>query len=116
MLPKKISNYQFKFNQDISSFQISYPPILPDVKAAHSDFLSRLLYLDLSMVTASKQTLKILFSKCKRLKKLSLENVPVDTEVLETLSGNKDIEVINFAMATGITNEGLKLLLQSCRK
>lgn len=84
--------------------------------AASSDFTSRLMYLDLSMANISTSSLALLFSKCKRLKKLSLENVPVNDDVLITLSANKDIEIINFAMSTGIREDGLKYLLTSCRR
>lgn len=86
------------------------------MKAAHPDFMSRLLYLDLSMAYILPESLAMLFSKCRRLKKLSLENVPVNDDVLIALSGNKDIEVINFAMSTGIQEDGLKYLLMNCRK
>ncbi|KAJ8928031.1 hypothetical protein NQ314_019442 [Rhamnusium bicolor] len=96
--------------------EICFPPILPDFKAALPDFRSRLLYLDLSMTYISPQCLTIVFSKCRRLKKLSLENVPVNDDVLITLSANKDIEIINFAMATGIQEDGLRYLLTNCRK
>lgn len=58
----------------------------------------------------------MLFSRCRRIKKLSLENVPVNDEVLMALSGNRDIEVINFAMSTGIQEDGMRYLLTNCRK
>lgn len=74
------------------------------------------MYLDLSMANISTSSLTQFFSKCKRLKKLSLENVPVCDEVLIAMSANKDIEVINFAMSTGITETGLKSLLANCRR
>ncbi|XP_018567474.1 S-phase kinase-associated protein 2 [Anoplophora glabripennis] len=96
--------------------EICNPPILPNMNAAHPDFKSRLLYLDLSMAYISPESLAMLFGKCRRLKKLSLENVPVNDDVLIALSGNKDIEVINFAMSTGIQEDGLKYLLTNCRK
>ncbi|XP_023019866.1 S-phase kinase-associated protein 2 [Leptinotarsa decemlineata] len=96
--------------------EILYPPILPDMEAASPDFRSRLLYLDLSMSFISTASLVMLFGKCRRLKKLSLENVPVNDDVLIALSANRDIEVINFAMVTGMMEDGLKYLLTNCRK
>ncbi|XP_060526311.1 S-phase kinase-associated protein 2 [Cylas formicarius] len=90
--------------------------IMPNCKAYSPDFQVRLLYLDLSMVHISLEGLTTLFSKCKRLRKLSLENVPVNDEVLLALSSNRDIEVINFAMCTGIQQTGLKHLLGNCKK
>lgn len=89
---------------------------MPGVKASLPDFRARLLYLDLSMAEITKQTLTELLRKCQRLKKISLEHVPVDDGVLEALSGNKDIEVINLAMAEGITTEGMTFLLSNCKK
>ncbi|RZC32559.1 S-phase kinase-associated protein 2, partial [Asbolus verrucosus] len=86
--------------------RIMSPPILSHVKAAQSDFRCRLMYLDLTMATVSTTSLTAIFSKCKRLKKLSLESVPVNDSVLLALSGNRDIEVLNLAMATGINVEG----------
>lgn len=100
----------------LAKSEIMYKPILPDCKAYHSDFRSRLLYLDLSMTHISTDSLVILFSKCRRLKKLSLENVPVNDDALLALSANKDIEVINFAMCTGIQEDGLRYLLTNCRQ
>ncbi|XP_066157291.1 S-phase kinase-associated protein 2 [Euwallacea fornicatus] len=91
-------------------------PILPGCKAHLEDFRSRLLYLDLSMAYISKPSLVELFKKCRRLKKLSLENIPLNDEVLVALSANKDIEVINFAMCSGIYEDGLKHLLTNCRQ
>lgn len=74
------------------------------------------MYLDLSMASISKACLSELLSKCYRLKKISLEHVPVNDEVIRALSKSKDLEVINLAMAEGITTDGMKCLLSSCRK
>lgn len=96
--------------------QIAHPAFLPGVKASLTDFKARLLYLDLSMAEVSTRTLTDLLSKCSRLKKISLEHVPVNDEVLSVLSLSKDIEVINFAMVSGITKEGIAFLLKNCKK
>lgn len=74
------------------------------------------MYLDLSMASVSPESLEMILKRCKRIKKISLENVPVNKDVLMALSGNKDLEVINFAMSTGIDGWGLKYLLENCRK
>ncbi|CAG9764742.1 unnamed protein product [Ceutorhynchus assimilis] len=95
---------------------IMHKAILPGCKAYNPDFRSRLLYLDLSMSNISIETLILLFYKCRRLKKLSLENVPLNDEVLIALSASKDIEVINFSMCRGIQENGLKHLLTNCRQ
>ncbi|KAL3268145.1 hypothetical protein HHI36_007273 [Cryptolaemus montrouzieri] len=100
----------------LSRSEITYPPLLPNQPVSSPDFRCRLLFLDLSMAHISPESLKVLFNKCQRLKKLSLEHVPVNSEVLEALAGNKDLEIINFAMATGIREQGLQYLLRNCRK
>ncbi|KAJ8920214.1 hypothetical protein NQ315_011875 [Exocentrus adspersus] len=96
--------------------EVCTPSIYANTIAGHPDFTARLMYLDLSMAYICTDTLALLFSKCRRLKKLSLENVPVNDDVLIALSGNRDIEVINFALSTGIREDGLKYLLTNCRK
>ncbi|KAF2900448.1 hypothetical protein ILUMI_05743 [Ignelater luminosus] len=96
--------------------EIAHPPILPGVKASLPDFKARLLYLDLSMVHISISSLISLFSKCQRLKKLSLEHVRVDENVLLALSRNRDLEILNLAMAEGITTDGMSYLLTNCCK
>lgn len=100
----------------LAKSEIMYKPILPGCKAYSADFRSRLLYLDLSMAHISVDSLVILFSKCRRLKKLSLENVPVNDDVLLALSANKDIEVLNLTMCNGIQEDGLRYLLTNCRQ
>lgn len=93
-----------------------HKPILPGCKAYYPEFRSRLIYLDLSMVHISPDSLVVLFNKCRRLKKLSMENVPVNDDVLIALSANKDIEVINFAMCIGMQEDGLRYLITNCRQ
>ncbi|ERL87642.1 hypothetical protein D910_05033 [Dendroctonus ponderosae] len=98
------------------SNQIMDVTIQPGCQAFEADFQSRLLYLDLSMACIASDSLVVLFNKCRRLKKLSLENVRVNDSVLLALSANKDIEVINFAMCSGIRVDGLEHLLSNCKQ
>ncbi|KAF5306975.1 hypothetical protein FQR65_LT07197 [Abscondita terminalis] len=100
----------------LANSDICYPPILPGVKAFHEDFRSRLLYLDLSMAHISTDCLTILLSKCRRLKKLSLEHIEVNDDALFALSKNKELEILNLAMANGLEQKGLTYLLTNCRK
>lgn len=74
------------------------------------------MYLDMSMATVSVECLAMVFLKCHRLKKLSLENVIVNDNVFGALAQNAELEVLNLAMAEGITHDGLKRLLKSCKK
>ncbi|XP_018335639.1 S-phase kinase-associated protein 2 [Agrilus planipennis] len=100
----------------LAQSEIAFPPILSGVKAALSDFRARLLYLDLSMAHISTESLVMLFSRCYRLKKLSLEHVQVDDDVMLALSLNTDLEILNLAMVEGLQLDGLKYLLSSCQK
>lgn len=100
----------------LAKSEIMYPIYLQSQPIAFPDFRFRLMFLDLSMSYIIPESLVMLFNKCQRLKKVSLEHVPLDDEVLIALSGNKDIEVINFAMCEGIKEKGLEYLLSNCRK
>lgn len=80
-----------------------------------SDFVAKLQYLDLSMATISIDSLVDLFSKCKLLKKLSLEHVPINDQVCKELAANKHLEVLNLSMSSGITNYGAKKLIGSLK-
>ncbi|CAG9760542.1 unnamed protein product [Ceutorhynchus assimilis] len=95
---------------------IMQKPVLPGCKAYNPDFRCRLLYLDLSLANINIGNLIFLFNKCNRLKKLSLEGVPLNDDVLIALSASKEIEVINFAFCGGIQRNGLKYLLANCRQ
>ncbi|CAG9828950.1 unnamed protein product [Diabrotica balteata] len=99
-----------------SAAVIHSPILVPNIKAALSDFTARLLYLDLGMSYITCESLVIIFNKCRRLKKLNLEHVEVNDDVLIALSANKDIEVLNLSMSLGIEEDGLKYLLTNCRK
>lgn len=96
--------------------QIMDLTIQPGCQAFEADFQSRLLYLDLSMAYITPNSLVTIFNKCRRLKKLSLENVRVSDSVLLALSANKDIEVINFALCSGLREDGLRHLLSNCKR
>lgn len=60
-------------------------------------------------------TLVQLFSKCRQLRKLSLEHVPINDAVCKALALNRKLEVLNLAMCTGITTYGIRKLLNSLK-
>ncbi|KAI4462059.1 f-box/tpr repeat protein pof3 [Holotrichia oblita] len=99
----------------LAQAEIASPAILPGCRAFSEDFKSRLLLLDLSMATVGCETLVELFTRCCRLKKVSLEHVGVNAKVLQALSCSKDLEVVNLSMVEGITEKGLKYLLGNCK-
>lgn len=98
----------------LAQAEISEPAILPSCRAFSEDFRSRLLLLDLSMAKTTCSALVELFKRCRRLKKISLEHVEVNQEVFAAISLNKDLEVLNLAMAEGVDAKGLKHLLGNC--
>lgn len=78
--------------------------------------MSKIQFLDLSMATIETNTLAQLFSKCRYIRKLSLENVPLNDAVCKTLAQNRKLEVLNIAMCTGLTAYGVRKLFGPLKK
>lgn len=95
---------------------IASPAISQGCRASFSDFKGRLLYLDLSNAHISYDSLIEVFNKCNKLKKISLECVRVNEDVMSALAQCADLEVVNLSMAEGLEIEGLTNLLSSCKK
>ncbi|CAH0404167.1 unnamed protein product [Chilo suppressalis] len=75
---------------------------------------SRIQYLDLSVCSIDYVTLNCLIERCPALKKLSLENVPVNDETCELIGKCTQLETLNLTMAQGITMKGLMSILKGC--
>ncbi|XP_038221394.1 S-phase kinase-associated protein 2-like isoform X2 [Zerene cesonia] len=75
---------------------------------------TRIQYLDLSMSSISRQTLAKLLENCPALRKLSLESLQLDDEIMALIGRCSSLETLNLTMAQGITPEGLKSLLHGC--
>lgn len=60
------------------------------------------------MAVISTESAFQLFSKCKQLRKLSLEHVPVNDGVCKAIAQNRKLEVLNLAMSSGITPYGIR--------
>lgn len=86
-----------------------------DLSEIQKEFLTRIQYLDLSMAVISMDALMQLFSKCRQLRKLSLEHVHVNDAVCKTLAQNRKLEVLNLAMCTGLTTYGVRKLLNALK-
>lgn len=67
------------------------------------------------MAVISTDALVHLFSKCRQLRKLSLEHVPMNDAVCKALAPNRKLEVLNLAMCTGLTTYGTRKLLNSLK-
>lgn len=100
----------------LAQCEIQGPIIFPHARAANENFQARLMYLDAGMVHAEPETFVVMFSKCRRLKKVNLERVTLNAEVFKMLARSTELEVLNLAMAEGIDVEGLTALLTKCRK
>lgn len=67
------------------------------------------------MATLTPNSLVELLSHCRQLKKLSLEHVPINDQICKQISNNKQLEVLNLAMTSGITRYGARKLLGSLK-
>lgn len=75
-------------------------------------FQTKLQYLDLSMASIDETSLAQLLSTCRLLKKLSLEQLKIDTNVCKEVAENKDLEVLNLAMCEGLEIDGLTIMMR----
>lgn len=75
------------------------------------EFQSKLQYLDLSLASIDTTSLAQLLKTCRLLKKLSLEHVPVDTNVCKEIAECRDLEVLNLAMCEGLNQESVIILM-----
>ncbi|XP_055905493.1 S-phase kinase-associated protein 2 isoform X2 [Eupeodes corollae] len=95
----------------LAQSEMSHPVFDPELLQMYPDFESKLQYLDLSMAVITKPSLKSLLSRCRQLKKLSLEHVPVNDEICDEISKNKDLEALNLAMVAGLEAWSLRKMM-----
>lgn len=76
------------------------------------NYMSKLQYLDLSMAVISADGLAELISKCRLLKKLSLEKCTLNVDSCLAISQNRDISVLNLTMCEGIDSLCIRHLMQ----
>ncbi|XP_014283340.1 S-phase kinase-associated protein 2 [Halyomorpha halys] len=81
-----------------------------------SDFYSKIEYLDMSYCLITTEDLAIFLSKCRNLKKLSLESCELSVEVCSEIAKNRDLNTLNFAMVEGLDREGLQLICSNCKR
>ncbi|XP_055927869.1 S-phase kinase-associated protein 2-like isoform X1 [Argiope bruennichi] len=91
-------------------------PVFSEEFLQGPQWYSSLQYLDLSMVTISPENLAILLSVCVHLKKLSVENCELNEDCCKKIAQNHELTVLNMAMCTGITPEGLNAICVNCEK
>lgn len=79
-------------------------------------FQSKLQYLDLSMCAISTAALELLLSKCRKLKKLSLEHVKLNDAACFQISQNESLDSLNLTMCEGITPTGVLFIVARLKK
>ncbi|XP_041357689.1 S-phase kinase-associated protein 2-like [Gigantopelta aegis] len=77
--------------------------------------LTKIQYLDLSMATITMNSLEELFSVCRDLRKISLENADVNEAICCHIGENKYLQTLNLCMCRGITANGLVPITSNCQ-
>lgn len=81
-----------------------------------SDYTTKLQFLDLSMADITKDGLLELMSRCRQLKKLSLEHIALNYEICKQIAENKDLEGLNLTMCEGIDARCLRTMCVQLQK
>lgn len=96
----------------LAQAEIADPVFLENNEVLTDGYISKLQYLDLSMAVISPNGLAMLLSKCKYLKKLSLEKCTVNRLCCKAISDNNDLEILNLTMCEGLDMECIKNLMK----
>uniref|UniRef100_A0A034VXV6 S-phase kinase-associated protein 2 n=2 Tax=Bactrocera dorsalis TaxID=27457 RepID=A0A034VXV6_BACDO len=99
----------------LAQAELSHPVFDSDFLHAEPKFESKLQYLDLSMVSVAKPSLKMLLSRCRQLKKLSLEHVPINDEICNEIAKNTNLEALNLAMCIGLEAWSVRKIMESLK-
>ncbi|XP_017474442.1 PREDICTED: S-phase kinase-associated protein 2 isoform X3 [Rhagoletis zephyria] len=97
----------------LAQAELNHPIFDSDFLHAETKFESKLQYLDLSMVSVTKPSLKMLLSRCRQLKKLSLEHVPINDEICNEIAKNANLEALNLAMCIGLEAWSVRKIMES---
>ncbi|XP_058449621.1 S-phase kinase-associated protein 2 isoform X2 [Malaya genurostris] len=98
----------------LAQTQISHPVFA--MNSEEPQRLTKLQFLDLSMCSIELNTLHELLSNCKLLRKLSLENVPLNTKCCQDIVCNENLEALNLTMCEGLKDSDVTLLMQKLTK
>ncbi|XP_012525689.1 S-phase kinase-associated protein 2 isoform X2 [Monomorium pharaonis] len=86
----------------LAQAEIADPVFCEGSEVLSDSYISKLQYLDLSMAVISPVGLATLLSKCKYLKKLSLEKCVVNRDCCRAISQNTELETLNLTMCENI--------------
>uniref|UniRef100_A0A3P9NGW8 S-phase kinase-associated protein 2 n=1 Tax=Poecilia reticulata TaxID=8081 RepID=A0A3P9NGW8_POERE len=76
----------------------------------------QLVDLDLSGSVVSPSALRSVVCRCSRLRRLSLEALPLSDDVLSCLAQNPDLLQLNLGGCSGFSAAALAAMLDSCRR
>ena len=97
----------------LSQTEITHPAFLSTNNLLSDNYTCKIQYLDLSMAVISSITdLEELLSKCRDLKKLSLEKCTLNKVCCAAISKNIDLEVLNLTMCEGMDVECVKDIMK----
>lgn len=96
--------------------KMAHPVFEPDSIETSLEFQTKLQYLDLSMAVITKPSLKMLLSKCRQLKKLSLEHVKINDEICCEIAKNINLEALNLTMCEGIESWSIKTMMSELQQ
>lgn len=96
----------------LAQTEIEHPAFYENSDFFIENYTSKLQYLDLSMAVINPDDLACLLSRCKYLKKLSLEKCIVNENCCESIGNNQDLEVLNLTMCEGINLNCIKNIVK----
>uniref|UniRef100_T1I6V3 Uncharacterized protein n=1 Tax=Rhodnius prolixus TaxID=13249 RepID=T1I6V3_RHOPR len=79
------------------------------------NFHLKVEYMDLSEVIITPEDLETLLSKCRMLKKLSLDSCELSEGVCREIGENHNLDTLNICMCPGITPVGMNSIMVNCR-
>ncbi|KAK9496620.1 hypothetical protein O3M35_013103 [Rhynocoris fuscipes] len=99
----------------LTGVEIYSPLMSPTLAIELIGFQSKLEFVDLSEAVIAPKDLELLLSKCRLLRKLSLEACELSEGVCKEIAYNSNLDTLNLCMCTGITASGLSKILISCQ-
>ncbi|XP_031558342.1 S-phase kinase-associated protein 2-like [Actinia tenebrosa] len=91
-----------------------FPDIVPVCQT--SDCPLKLCYLDATLCTFEENSLLCLLMHSRRLICLSLDSCTLSLSILRAIGQCQDLRKLNLAMCTGITLQGMKALVNGCKR
>lgn len=62
------------------------------------------------MANLSRSALQELLQHCRQLRKLSLEHLAVDTRICVQIASNRELEVLNLTMTSGLSAFDMRMM------